>query len=68
MNYLDKIATFLNVSPAYLINGEKTADNELTNREEKFLKKYREIDEKSRQIIDHLLEYIVSQNTEVGKI
>ena len=68
MNYLDKIATFLNVSPAYLINGEKTADNELTNREEKFLKIYREIDEKSRQMIDHLLEYIVSQNTEVGKI
>lgn len=68
MNYLDKIATFLNVSPAYLINGEITADNELTNREEKFLKIYREIDEKSRQMIDHLLEYIVSQNTEVGKI
>ena len=67
MKYLDKIAAFLDVSPAYLINGEKTGDNELTDREEKLLKVYRETDDESRRMIDCLIEYIVSKNTEAGK-
>lgn len=68
LNYLDRIAEFLNVSPSYLVTGEKTSDNELTSREEKMLKIYRGIDEKSRQMIDSLIDYIASKNIEFGSI
>ena len=66
LHYLDRIAEFLNVSPSYLVTGEKTSDNELTAREENLLRKYRGIDEKSRQMIDSLLDYFASKNDDFG--